>query len=151
MLGGIFWGGASMSKQGVKSHRYANRTPWEEATREVPSAWLEDEARKSSSSYSLLASWKGPRGGVPPHVMITLLRRRLRESYPELKKTTFPPASLQRAQDTLKQIWARVGKTGERHSSWRLVEGLLRLISKSLGGARVEPAQRAQLRRDQRR
>lgn len=127
-----------MSTRRVKSQGYADRTPWQEATREVPSAWLEDEARKSPSPYSLLASWKGPRGGVPSHVMIKLLRRRLRESYPELKKTTFPPASLQRAQDRLKQIWARVGKAGERHPSWRLVEGLLRMVSESLGADRAE-------------
>lgn len=124
-----------MAKRSGKSHGYPNRTPWQEATREVPSAWLEDEARKSPSPYSLLASWKGPRGGVPPYVMLKLLRRRLRErypEYPELKGTTFPAASLQRTQDLLRQIWAGVGRVGERHPSWRLVEGLLRIVSQSL-------------------
>lgn len=122
-----------MSKQRLKLHGYANRTPWQEATREVPSAWLEDEARASPSPYSLLASWKGPRGGVPSHVMLKLLRRRLGEHYPKLKKTTFPAPGLQRAQDLLKQIWVRVGRAGERHPSWRLVEGLLRVVSEGLG------------------
>jgi hypothetical protein len=63
--------------------------------------------------------------------MLKLLRRHLRERYPELKKTTFPAARLQRAQDRLKQIWARVGS--ERHPSWRLVERLLRMVSDDLG------------------
>jgi hypothetical protein len=55
--------------------------PWQEASREVPSAWLKDEG---------LASWKGARG-VPSNVMIEL-RRWLREHYPELITTALPPA-----------------------------------------------------------
>lgn len=90
-----------MSERTVKSHGYKSRTPWLEAIREVPSAWLEDEAKNSSSPYSLLASWKGHRGGVPSHVMIKLIRRRLREYSPEIMQTALPPASLQRAQDIL--------------------------------------------------
>ena len=116
-----------MTKTIVKSHGYANRTPWSEASREVPATWLEDEARSSPSPYSLLASWKGRRGGVPSHVMIKLLRRRLRECQPDLMDTVIPPARLQRAQDMLTEIWTRTGGTGERHPVWRLIEGLLRM------------------------
>lgn len=116
-----------MTNSRVKAHGYANRTPWSEASREVPAVWLEDEARNSPSPYSLLASWKGTRGGVPSHVMIKLLRRRLRECQPNLKKTAGAPPRLQRAQDMLAQIWARVDGVGEKHPVWRLVEGLLRI------------------------
>ncbi len=59
-----------MTKPSVKSQGFANRTPWAEAIREVPSAWLEDETKKSPSPYSLLSSWKGGRGGVPAHVIV---------------------------------------------------------------------------------
>ena len=123
-----------MSERTVKSHGYKSRTPWAEAIREVPSAWLEDEAKNSPSPYSLLASWKGQRGGVPAHVMIKLIRRRLREHSPELVQTALPPASLQRAQDMLKEIWARTGGSGDRQRIWRLVEGLLRMVSGHVGG-----------------
>ena len=116
-----------MTKPSVKSHGYANRTPWSEAIREVSAAWLEDEAKNSPSPYSLLASWKGGRGGVPSHVMIKMLRRRLREYQPDPMKTVSPPARLQRAQDMLKEIWARAGGAGEKHPVWRLVEGVLRM------------------------
>lgn len=112
----------------VKSHGYANRTPWSEASREVPAAWLEDEARNSTSPYSLLASWKGSRGGVPSHVMLKMLRRRLREYRPDLLNAPIPPARLQRAQDMLTEIWVRTDGAGEKqHPVWRLVEGLLRM------------------------
>jgi hypothetical protein len=114
-------------KTTVKTHRYANRTPWSEASREVPATWLEDEARSSPSPYSLLASWKGGRGGVPAHVMIKLLRRRLRELQPNPMATVMPPARLQRAQDMLAEIWARTDGASEKHPVWRLVEGLLRM------------------------
>jgi hypothetical protein len=116
-----------MTNPRVKSHGYANRTPWSEASREVPAAWLEDEAKNSPSPYSLLASWKGSRGGVPAHVMIKMLRRRLNECQPDLMRTVIPPARLQRAQDMLSEIWARTGEAGEKHPVWRLVEGLLRM------------------------
>jgi len=61
-----------MSRQRLRLW-YANRTPWQEATREV--------------TYLLrrILRWchgKAPRGGVPSHVMLKLLRRRLRERYP---------------------------------------------------------------------
>ena len=134
-----------MSKRTVNAHGHATRTPWEEATREVPSAWLEDEARNSPSPYSLLASWKGARG-VPSHVMIKLLRRRLREHYPELMKTPLPAARLQKAQDMLKDIWARAG--GGKHVTWRLVEGLLRLARDRMEPAQAKP-DGSQFRHDQ--
>jgi hypothetical protein len=127
-----------MSKRTVNSHGYASRTPWQEATREVPSACLEDEARSSPSPYSLLASWEGARG-VPSHVMIKLRRRRLREHFPELMKPTLPPTRLQRAQDMLEGIWARAGGIGERHPTWRLVEDLFRLARDHVGPARAKP------------
>jgi hypothetical protein len=82
-----------VSKRRRTEPGYARRTPWLEAIREVPSTWLEDEAKHSPSPHFLLAAWKGERG-VPAHVMLTLLRRRLREHNPELMKTTFPAARL---------------------------------------------------------
>lgn len=127
-----------MSNQSVGSHGYANRTPWSEATREVPAAWLEEEARNSSSPYSLLASWKGVRGGVPSHVMIKLLRRRLAEQYPELSRTPPPPPRLQMAQDMIRRIWTRTGEEGERHPLWRLIESVLRAASEQLATKRIE-------------
>lgn len=137
-----------MMKPSVKSHGYANRTPWSEATREVPSAWLEDEAKNSPSPYSLLASWKGNRGGVPSHVMIKLLRRRLSEYQPDLLKTPMPAARLQRAQDMLKEIWARAGGAGEKHTVWRLVEGVLRMALDRLGSVPGAPERPDQIRAD---
>jgi hypothetical protein len=131
-----------MSKRTLKSPRHAIRTPWETAILEVPSAWLEDEAKSSSSPYSLLASWKGNRGGVPSHVMLKLLRRRLSEYHSELLRTALPPAELQRAQDTLKQIWERVGRAGGKHPTWLLVDGLLRVASAQMRAGRVEPDHR---------
>ena len=125
-------------RSGTNSRGYANRTPWDEATREVPSAWLEDEARSSSSPYSLLASWKGNRGGVPAHVMIKLLRRRLQEYPSDGTAVTLQPASLQRAQDLLKEIWARTGVAREKHPVWRLVEGMLRMARDRMETARAE-------------
>jgi hypothetical protein len=135
-----------VSKRRGTAHGYASRTPWLEAIREVPSAWLEDEARTSPSPYSLLASWKGDRG-VPAHVMLTLLRRRLREHNPELMKSTFPAARLQRTQDMLEEIWGRAGKAGAKHPTWRLVEALLRLVRDHLEPAQARP-EREQPRHD---
>jgi hypothetical protein len=139
-----------MTKPSVKSQGFANRTPWAEAIREVPSAWLEDETRKSPSPYSLLSSWKGGRGGVPAHVMIKLLRRRLRENHPALMNAAPPPARLQRAQDMLEELWARAGEANEtnRGRVWRLVEGALRLTLNRLGTVRVEPDSPVQTRTD---
>jgi hypothetical protein len=139
-----------MTKPSVKSQGFANRTPWAEAIREVPSAWLEDEAKKSPSPYSLLSSWKGGRGGVSTHVMIKLLRRRLRENHPDLMNAARPPARLQRAQDMLEELWARVGEANEtnRERVWRLVEGVLRLALDRLGTVRVEPDSPVQTRTD---
>jgi hypothetical protein len=136
-----------MIKRGVKSNGYANRTPWSEAIREVPSAWLEDEARNSPSPYSLLVSWKGARRGVPSHVMIKLLRRRLREFQPAVRSTALAPARLQRAQEMLKGIWAQVGGSGEKHPVWRLVEGVLRMALERLETDR-RPAHSPIRRRD---
>jgi hypothetical protein len=140
-----------MTKPSVKSQGFANRTPWAEAIREVPSAWLEDETKKSPSPYSLLASWKGGRGGVPAHVMIKLLRRRLRETQPDLMNAALPPARLQRAQDMLTEIWARAGGASEKDRGrvWRVVEGVLRLALDHVGTVRVEPDHPGQTRTDQ--
>ena len=123
-----------MTKPSAKSQEFANRTPWLEAIRDVPSTWLEDEAKHSPSPHSLLAGWKGDRG-VPAHVMLKLLRRRLREHNPELMQTTFPAARLQRAQAMLKEIWARAGEANEKSRGrvWRLVEGVLRLALDRMG------------------
>jgi hypothetical protein len=128
-----------MTTPRVNSHRYANRTPWSEASREVPASWLEDEARNSTSPYSLLASWKGSRGGVPSHVMIKMLRRRIRELGPGAEQPSAHPARLQRAQDMVAEIWARTGVARERHPVWRLVEGLLRMALGRVDPIRIEP------------
>ncbi len=128
-----------MTKPSVTAHGFANRTPWSEATREVPSAWLEDEAKKSPSPYSLLYSWRSSRGGVPAYVMLRLLRRRLREHQPDLMNAVLPPARLQRAQDMLNEIWARAGEDKDRGRVWRLVESVLRLALDRMGTVRVEP------------
>ncbi len=45
----------SMAKVKRKPGGYANRTPWPDAIREVPAAWLEDAAQSSPSPASLLA------------------------------------------------------------------------------------------------
>jgi hypothetical protein len=95
-----------------------------------------------------LAAWKGDRG-VPAHVMLTLLRRRLREHNPELMQATFPAARLQRAQDMLKAIWARAGAAGGKHPTWRLADGLLRMARVYMDADRSKP-DRSQLRHDQR-
>jgi len=128
-----------MANRTGRLHGYANRTPWVEATREVPSAWLEDEARNSPSPYSLLASWKGSRGGVPSHVMIKLLRRRLNELHPDVARRPLPAARLQRAQDMVREIWARTGDAAEKHPVWRLVEGMLRMALERVGSAPPDP------------
>jgi len=135
-----------VSKKGHRA-RYASRTSWLEAIREVPSTWLEDEAKHSPSPHSLLAAWKGERG-VPAHVMLTLLRRRLREHNPELMQTTFPATRLQRTQDMLKAIWARAGAAGGKHPTWRLVDGLLRMAREYMDADRSTP-DRSQPRHDQ--
>jgi hypothetical protein len=139
-----------MTKPSVKSQGFANRTPWAEAIREVPSAWLEDETKKSSSPHSLLSSWKGGRGGVPAHVMITLLRRRLRENRPGPMNVALSPARLQGAQDMLEELWARAGGANEtnRGRVWSLVEGVLRLALDRMGTVRVEPDAPVQTRTD---
>jgi hypothetical protein len=120
------------------AHGYARPIPWQEAIREVPSTWLEDEARRSPSPHSLLATWKGDRG-VPSHVMLKLLRRRLREHHSEMMKAPLPPARLQRTQDMLGEIWARVSGTGAKHPTWRLVEALLRMARDHLEPGRARP------------
>jgi len=103
-------------------------TPWDEAVREVPSAWLEAEAKHSPSPYTLLAAWRGDRG-VPAHVMLKLLRRRLADSGADLTRSPFPPPRLQRAHDILAELWARTGGSDERHPIWQLVELFLRVAS----------------------
>lgn len=129
-----------VSNRTVTAHAYASLTPWQEAIREVPSTWLEDEARRFPSPHSLLATWTGDRG-VPSHVMLKLLRRRLREHDSEMMKAPLPPARLQRAHDMLGEVWAGLSGTGARHPTWRLVEALLRLARDrmELGRADREP------------
>jgi len=123
-----------------KPRGYANRTPWRDAIREVPAAWLEDEACRSSSPSSLLAAWKRDRGGVPAHIMLDMLRRRIRDQYPELIGTAPPAAGLHRAQDMLTEIWAGTGATGKRNPTWQLVEGVVRMAWEHVA-ARAKPDQ----------
>lgn len=117
---------------------YANRTPWPDAIREVPAAWLEDEARRSPSPASLLAAWKNRRGGVPAHVMLAMLRRRVRQQYPELIHTIPVAAALHRAQEMLKEIWTMAGDAGERHPTWQLVEGVSQMAWERLAAGRAD-------------
>jgi len=124
----------------VRSRRWANRTPWHDATREVSGAWLEEEARNSPSPHSLLATWK--ERGVPPHVMIKLLRRRLAEIHPELMKAALPPIRFQRAQDLLRRIWTLSGGTGATHPVWHLVEAVLQTASEQVKPHQVQPDER---------
>ncbi len=102
--------------------------PWDEAVREVSSARLEAEAKRSPSPYSLLAAWRGERG-VPSHVMLKLLRRRLGESHADLTRSPFLAAPLQRAHDMLAKLWVRTGGRGTRHPVWWLVEAFLQVAT----------------------
>ncbi len=103
-------------------------TPWKEAVQEVPPAWLEAEAKRSPSPHTLLSAWRGDRG-VPAHVMLKLLQRRLGESPADLTRSPFLAPPLQRAHDRLNELWARTGGRGERHPIWRLVVDFLRIAS----------------------
>jgi len=91
-----------------------------------------------------------PRLVKPFEVTVQLLRRRLRENHPALMNAAPPPARLQRAQDMLEELWARVGETNEKNRErvWRLVEGVLRLALDRLGTVRVEPDSPVQTRTD---
>lgn len=120
-------GGNYMTKKPRRRGGHANPTPWRDAIREVPAAWLEDEAQKSSSPSSLLSSWKGGRGGVPAHIMLSMLRRRVRERYPGLQRALPPAAELHRAQDIVRNIWTQTGPAGRSNPTWRLVMGVLRM------------------------
>ena len=79
-----------------RKSRHALSTPWTDAIREVPEAWLEDRAKQSPSPASLLGAWKG-RGGVPAYVMLEMLRRRIRDRYPAGPGAVPHPAELHRA------------------------------------------------------
>jgi len=118
-------------------------TPWDEAVREVPSAWLETEAKHSPSPYTLLAAWRGDRG-VPAYVMLKLLRRRLADSRADLTRSPFPAPPLQRAHDILAKLWARTGGRNERHPIWQLVELFLQVASDrgNEGGTQCERDER---------
>jgi hypothetical protein len=69
-----------------------------------------------------------------------MLRRRLREYEPDAPRTITSPARLQRAQDMLAEIWVRSGPVGEKHPSWRLVEGLLRMALDRVAPLQAAPA-----------
>jgi hypothetical protein len=116
---------------------HKHRTPWPDAIREVPAAWLEDQARRSPSPSSLLSSWKGGRGGVPAHVMLEMLRRRIRDRYPALLRSVPPAAELHRAEDILKNLWAATGRAGRSNPTWRAVMGVLVLAQQQVA-ARAE-------------
>ncbi len=127
-----------MTRRGAASHG----TPWEEAVREVSAARLEEEARRSTSPYTLLAAWRGDRG-VPAYVMLKLLRRRLADSRADLTRSPFPAPPLQRAHDILAELWAWTGRN-ERHPIWQLVELFLRVTSErgNQGGTQCERDER---------
>ena len=127
-----------MAKVKGKPGGYANRTPWPDAIREVPAAWLEDAARRSPSPTSLLSAWKAPSGGVPAHVMLAMLRRRVREQYPELVHTIPVAAALHRAQEMLREIWTMAGDAAERHPTWQLVEGVMQMAGERLAASRAD-------------
>ncbi len=127
-----------MAKVKGKPGGDANRTPWPDAIREVPAAGLEEAARRSPSPASLLAAWKNRGGGVPAHVMLAMLRRRVREQYPELIHTIPVAAALHRAQELLTEIWTRAGDAGERHPTWQLVEGVIQMAGERLAAGRAD-------------
>jgi hypothetical protein len=117
---------------------HKHRTPWPDAILEVPAAWLEDKSRRSPSAASLLSSWKGGRGGVPAHVMLEMLRRRIHDRYPALLRYAPPAAELNRAQDILKSVWVATGRSGKTDPTWRAVMGVLALAQQQIA-ARPEP------------
>ena len=131
-------------RRGLHKHR----TPWPDAIREVPGAWLEDKARRSPSPSSLLSSWKGGRGGVPAHVMLEMLRRRIRDRYPALLRSVPPAAELHRAENILRNLWAATGRAGRSNPTWRAVMGVLVLAQQQIAaraemtGDRPEPEAR---------
>ena len=125
-----------MTERRAASHS----TPWAEAVREVSSAWLEEEAGRSRAPRTLLAAWRDR--GVPAHVMLKLLRRRLGDVAADLTQSPFLTPRLQQAHDMLAELWARTGGAGERHPTWRQVESFLRLASAHLDRAREKSAQR---------
>jgi hypothetical protein len=59
--------------------------------------------------------------------MLDMLRRRIRDYYPELMKTTPPAEALYRAESMLKEIWTMSGESGKKHPTWRLVESVIRM------------------------
>ena len=117
---------------------HKHRTPWPDAILEVPAAWLEDKSRRSPSAASLLSSWKGGRGGVPAHVMLEMLRRRIHDRYPALLRSAPPAAELNRAQDIVKSLWIATGRAGKSHPTWRAVMGVLALAQQQIAD-RAEP------------
>jgi hypothetical protein len=119
---------------------HKHRTPWPDAILEVPAAWLEDKSRRSPSAASLLSSWKGGRGGVPAHVMLEMLRRRIHDRYPALLRSAPPAAELNRAQDIVKSVWAATGRAGKGHPTWRAVMGVLALAQQQIGVRDEAPA-----------
>ena len=123
-------------KPRLAAHKH--RTPWPDAILEVPAAWLEDKSRRSPSAASLLSSWKGGRGGVPAHVMLEMLRRRIHDRYPALLRSAPPAAELNRAQDIVKNLWAATGRAGKNHPTWRAVMAVLALAQQQVG-AQAEP------------
>jgi hypothetical protein len=124
-------------KQRNGAHKH--RTPWPDAILEVPAAWLEDKSRRSPSAASLLSSWKGGRGGVPAHVMLEMLRRRIHDRYPALLRAAPPAAELNRAQDIVKNLWVATGHAGKSDPTWRVVMGVLALAQQQIA-ARAEPS-----------
>jgi hypothetical protein len=71
--------------------------------------------------------------------MLKVLRRRLGEHDPEVMKAPLPAARLQRAEDMLREIWARVSGTGAKHPTWRFVETLLRMARDQMEPGRARP------------
>lgn len=122
-------------KQRRRAHKH--RTPWPDAIREVPAAWLEDKAKRSPSPSSLLSSWKGGRGGVPAHVMLEMLRRRIRDCYPALLRSVPPAAELHRAENIIRTLWAATGRASRSNPTWRAVMGVLVLAQQQIA-ARAE-------------
>jgi hypothetical protein len=77
--------------------------------------------------------------------MLRLLRRRFGDGAAGLTQSPFSAPRLQRAHDMLADLWARTGGAGERHPTWRLVEGFLRLASDQLDRAREKSDQQGPL------
>lgn len=118
---------------------HKHRTPWPDAILEVPAAWLEDKSKRSPSAACCCLPGRAGEG-VPAHVMLEMLRRRIHDRYPALLRSAPPAAELNRAQDIVKSLWAATGRAGKGHPTWRAVMGVLALAQQQIEVREEPPA-----------